>query len=340
MESINVGGPYFEDLEVGQVYDDAPAVTVTAGHAALYQALFGDRLRLAVDHNLAQVVTLRQSPLAHPNLVTNFAIAQSTGPSQRVRGNLFYRGLTLLRPVFVGDTLMTKTTIVALKQNRLRPGKPATGLALLRVTCSNDSGQHVLDFWRCPMIPLRDQKRETGYSDKLDVIPDDVDVGAVLAAAPEWWDLAAFRARVPGAHFADIQEGATYSIESRDTITGAPEFARLTLNLAQTHLDAGASPYGRRLVYGGHTIAMVGAQVIRALSNIVTFLAWRSCDHAAPVFEEDIIRSEVKVTAKHPLRGGGGVIELNALAYSTSAAGGSNAEETLVLDWKFFVLMA
>ena len=98
---MNVGGPWFEDLAVGQEYTDAPALTVTSGHAALHQALVGDRLRLALDAPLAREICSRDVPLAHPNLVCDVAIGQSTGPSQRVRGNLFYRGLVLRRQVFV-----------------------------------------------------------------------------------------------------------------------------------------------------------------------------------------------------------------------------------------------
>lgn len=56
---ISIGGPYFEDFAVGQVFDDAPALTVTAGHTALHQALFGDRLRLPLDACLGAAVTGR-----------------------------------------------------------------------------------------------------------------------------------------------------------------------------------------------------------------------------------------------------------------------------------------
>ena len=130
---VLVGGPWFEELERGQVFDDAPGLTLTAGHAALHQALVGDRLRLALDAALCREVTGRDAPLAHPNLVCDVAIGQSTGPSQRVRGNLFYRGLVLARPVFVGETLRTRTEVVGLKQNRRRPDAPATGLVALRI---------------------------------------------------------------------------------------------------------------------------------------------------------------------------------------------------------------
>ena len=44
--------PYFEDLQVGTVFTDAPALTLTEGHAALHQAICGDRLRLALDRTL------------------------------------------------------------------------------------------------------------------------------------------------------------------------------------------------------------------------------------------------------------------------------------------------
>lgn len=84
------------------------------------------------------------------------AIGQSTGPTERVVGNLFYRGLILLCPVFVGDTLLTTTEVVGLKQNRPRPDGTATGLVALRIRTENQHGERVLDFWRCPMIPLGD----------------------------------------------------------------------------------------------------------------------------------------------------------------------------------------
>src|SRR6516162_5912735 len=117
---VLVSGPWFEDFSRGQVFDDAPGLTLTAGHAALHQALTGDRLRLALDGALCREVTGCDRQIAHPNLVCDVSIGQSTGPSQRVRGNLFYRGLVLARPVFIGEALRTSTEIVALKQNRRR----------------------------------------------------------------------------------------------------------------------------------------------------------------------------------------------------------------------------
>ena len=90
--------PYFEDLTHGQVFVDAPGLTLTPGYAALHQALSGDRLRLPLDHELSAAVTGRVEPLVHPTLVCHVAIGQTTAPSQRVRGNLFYRGAAATSP--------------------------------------------------------------------------------------------------------------------------------------------------------------------------------------------------------------------------------------------------
>lgn len=347
-QRIHIGGPYFEDLSVGQVFDDAPALTLTSGHAALHEALFGDRLRLPLDATLSAAVTGREEPYAHPLLVCNVAIGQSTGPSQRVRGNLFYRGLVMLRPVFLGDTLRTSAKVAGLRQNRPRPGRPATGMVALKVRAINQRGEPVLDFWRCPMIPLRDPSAATGHIDSFDDIPAELDPTAIEAAVPPGWKLEAFGDAAGGRHFEDILTGVTYQIEGRDTVTSGPELARLTLNIAQTHADAHAGVYGRRLVYGGHTISMASAHVVRALPNLVTILAWRSCDHTGPVFEGDILRSEVTVEAKHPLSGGHGMLDLHAVVYATRGgdgppsedAGDSPQSETKVLDWRLIGLMA
>jgi 2-methylfumaryl-CoA hydratase len=336
-----VDSPYFEYLAVGLVFDDAPAVTLTSGHAAFHAALFGDRLRLPLSEPLCHAVTGSRRSLAHPNLVCNVAIGQTTTPSQRVRGNLFYRGLVLQRPVFIGDTLTTSTEVVARRQNRKKPGRDATGIAVLQVHVENQRGETVLHFWRCPMLPCRDPAAETGAADTLDAIPAELDMDAVRAAVVSDWRLDVFRAATAGPHFDDIEAGTRYVVEAADTVTSAPELARQTLNLAQAHTDAAASPYGRRLVYGGHTISMASAQLSRALPNLVTLIAWRGCDHRAPVFEGDRLQTELEVTATHELRSGGGLVDLQVLV---SAERGPDALEPgkreCVLDWHLLALMA
>lgn len=329
MRGHEPGGPYFDDLEVGQVFDWAPSMTLTAGAAAVHQSIIGDRLRLALDTDLAIAVTGSTTALAHPQLVCDVAIGQTTLATQRVKANLFYRGLAFHRYPVVGDTLFTRTEVVGLKQNSAKPGRAATGLAALRMTTVDQIGRLVLDFHRCAMLPLRDGAAETGHADDLSAI------GADGAPAPDptaGWDADAYRARVPGSRFASGLAG-TVLHSTADVVSSAPELARLTLNIAATHHDSRVG--GHRLVYGGHTIGLALAQATRLLPDIATVLGWESCDHTGPVHEGDTLYSELHIDGAVPLPDSrGGVLKLRSLVYAV----GGDADDRQVLDWRFTAL--
>ncbi|MCB0924142.1 MAG: acyl dehydratase [Mycobacterium sp.] len=329
-------GPYFDDLSVGQVYDWAPPLTLTSGIAAAHQAILGDRLRLALDGELAHAVTGIPSTLAHPALVCDVAIGQSTLVTRRVKANLFYRGLAFHRFPVVGDTLYTRTEVVGLKQNSDRPGREPSGLAALRMTTTDQVGRLVLDFYRCAMLPMNGAA-DTGNRDDLSGIGAGPlpDTGATAT-----WDADAFRARVPGRYCYPDLTGTTLS-SSADVVSSAPELARLTLNIAAAHHDRRRD--GRRLVYGGHTIGLALAQATRLLPDLVTVLGWESCDHLGPVFEGDTLYSDLTVEQVIPLRDRrGGVLRLHSRVF---AAGGGNeggnegdGPDRPVLDWRFTAL--
>jgi acyl dehydratase len=326
--------PWFEDLPVGTVFTAAPALTLTEGHAALHQALAGDRLRLVLDRTLAGAVAGGGAPLAHPALVWDTAIGQSTVATGRVVANLFYRGLLLRRPVRLGDTLRTTTEVVARRENRVREGRRPTGLALLRIRTADQAQRPVLDFTRCAMLPLRDDPTgeigdEVGGAADLDAEP--------LRAAAAELDLAAYRAAVPGPHFDAVPDGWAAEIEGGDVVDSAPALARLTLNAAMAHLDAGSTADGRRLVYGGHAIGLAAGQAARALPALVTILGWHACEHTAPVFEGDTLRSRLALERREPLPGGGGLLHLRSRVTAARADGGEDAE---VLDWRFVAVLA
>ena len=323
------GGPFFDDLSIGRVFDWAPAMTFTDGAAAVHQAILGDRMRLPLDAGLSSAVTGSARALAHPALVCDVAIGQSTLATQRVKANLFYRGLRFHRFPYLGDTITTRTEVVGLKQNSAKPGKPRTGLAALRMITIDQDGRTVLDFHRCAMLPLRDDAADTGHADDLSTI------GTAAPTLPDpaaGWNADAWRSAVPGPHF-DPTLAGTVLASTADVVTSAPELARLTLNIAATHHDSRVA--GRRLVYGGHTIGLALAQATRLLPNIVAVLGWESCDHTGPVHEGDTLYSELHVEAAHESPSGrGGTLDLRSLVFAAAADG----PDRQVLDWRFSVL--
>ena len=319
------GGPYFDDLEVGQVFDTAPAMTLTAGAAAVHQSILGDRMRLPLDHELSRAVTSSPAAIAHPALVCDVAIGQSTLVTQRVKANLFYRGLWFHRFPLLGDTIRTRTEVVGLKQNSAKPGRAPTGLAALRMTTVDQDDRLVLHFHRCAMLPLSEGALDTGHDDDLSTVGTDM---SAPADPTRHWDAGVFRARVPGPHF-DAELKGTVIQTTADVVSSAPELARLTLNIAATHHDSRMS--GQRLVYGGHTIGLALAQASRVLPNLVTVLGWESCDHTGPVHEGDTLFSELHVESADA-----GVLKLRSLVYA--AGGPDGGDDRQVLDWRFSAL--
>lgn len=325
--------PWFEDFSVGDNLSAVPSVTVTDGYAAIHQMVFGDRSRLPLDLVLSRQVTGQERSLVNPALVSNIAIGQSTIPTQRVLGNLFYRGLRFHRPVYIGDTLTTTTRVVALKQNAIKPGRPSSGMVGLEMHVVNQKGDTVLLFWRCPMVPCRNKDADTGHNDDLSFMPEQINRDDLVASVPDW-DLDLMPAVAE-----EFTTGNVIRVEARDTVTSAPEIVRMTLNLAMTHTDAGRGVYKRRLVYGGHTISLAAAQLSRVLPSLATVLCWYKCDHVAPVFEQDILSSVITVNSEIPLDKGR-ILNLGIEVY---AERGSEAPEPgsdiKVLDWQLAVLV-
>lgn len=319
-----IGAPYYDELQTGQVFH-GPGVTVTSGHAALHQAIIGDRLRLALDRQLAEAVTGRPGLLAHPMLVCDIAIGQSTMPSGRVLGNLFYRGLGC-HPLQVGATVRTRTEVVA-----RRDASGGRGIVALRVTSTDETGAAILDFWRCPLLPIRPGAPAPGATDDLSAVGAPTDPRSYV---PRDWTLAPLREKPLGPLFSQLTIGESFEIEAGETVTAAPELARLSLNLAMTHVDARSSVYGERLVYGGHVIGIAAAHVTRALPDLATVLVWHSCDHLAPTFEEDILTSRIEITNLESLEDGG-LVELH-VRQSARSLGGLERD---VLDWRIVGLM-
>ena len=339
MSSQNIEGPYFEDFKVGDEFG-APAVTIDQGYATYYQAITGDRSRLPLDHILSSNVTGKLERLVNPMLAINMINGQTTFASQNVKGNLFYRGLHLKNPVFIGDTLTTKTKVVGLKQNKIKEGRAATGMVALEMTTVNQDFVEILKYWRCPMVSCRDPKADTGMNDDFEWMPSALDYELIKKSIPLSWNIDLLTKQSLNLPSPRISENSKVIVQAGDSITCAPELVRMTGNIALTHTDASQSYLKKRLVYGGHTISLAYAQFVRAFPNVITLIGWQKCDHTAPVLEEDIINSEFLISKKIRIEKGT-LFEVKALAYSTRKdKNDAFADKKLVLDWVFIVWMA
>lgn len=319
-------GPWFEDFAVGQPLDPAPAITIGPGEAAVYQAICGDPLAISLSRPLAEAVTGQPGAIVNPALVLQVAIGQSTVATRKVVANLFYRGVRQLRAVRVGDTLTTKVTVRGLREASSRPDRPPRGLVLLGMQSHDDQGRLVLDFERCALV-LRHSDAPTGHHDELGGTPDELDMAPFVEAAPDDWDLTPLGAPQ------DWPPGETRSDPLRDTVTDAPALVRLTQNLAPPHRDASLGQGGKRLVYGGHTVGLAQAGLVRLFPTAATVVGWHLCDHTGPVFEDDVVDVSATLDAAHPVVNG----RLLAFTVIVQAERGG-ADPVQVLDWRPIVL--
>ncbi len=324
MTTVDIDGPFFDDLHVGDRFDTSPAMTLTTGLAAAHQAIVGNRLAVTVDHRLSESVAGPGPALISPALAWDVSIGQSTLVTHAVVANLYYRNLAFHRAPRLGDTLSSRTTVIGLRRNRARPGRQPTGLALLSVQTIDQEGRTVLDYGRCAMIAAR-----TSDAAPEDAVWPDTNLSEPPNSHFDAWDLSAVRERYGPTKLRPEDE---FRIVGGDVVSSAPELVRLTQNIAKVHHDATAS--GSRLVYGGHSVGIALHQLVRTLPGLVTVTSWESCDHIGPVHEGDTLHSRILVRD---------VTTTEDRTYATvrilMRATGSDGNETDVLDWVLTALL-
>ena len=161
----------------------------------------------------------------------------------------------------------------------------------------------MLDFYRSAMVPMGPDADRAGHRDDLDEIRVSLTVDAFKASVADW-DLDAYRQQIEGGGDIRAQAGQSYARAGRDSVSCAPS-SLASLNVAAVHHDRTAGGSSRRLVYGGHTIGLAFSHLARTFPDLATVVAWRSCDHVAPVYEYDLLSSVVRVEAVEPLACGG-----------------------------------
>jgi acyl dehydratase len=324
-EQWGLDGPYYDDLRPGHVFVPAPAITIGAGECAQYQAICGDPLAIALATPVAAAVTGFTNGVVNPALALHVAIGQSTVATRRVIANLFYRGVALHRAIPVGTTLRTTVEVRGMRETSRKPDRPPRGMVLLGMRTVTEEGDVVADFERCALLPFRDPNASPGFDDDLGPTTTALDLAAFAPHAPTGWDLTSLTARDDS-----WLVGESRHDPLRDTVTDAPALVRLTQNLAAPHRDARLGQRGRRLVYGGHTIGLAQASLVRQLPSMATVLGWQSCDHVGPVFEDDVLSVSATLDATHDLPNG----RLLAFTVLVDAEAEDREAPARVLDWK------
>jgi acyl dehydratase len=160
-------GRYYEDFTVGDVYQHPLGRTVTSADNIWLTLLTQNTAPLHVDHHYAAQTEFRR-PLVNSVLTLALVTGQSvTDVSQNVFANLGWDEVRLPHPVFEGDTIYSRSEVIALRESSSRP---EVGVVTVHTTGFTHQGTPVITFRRTVLVykrgkgpvshipPLEDQK--------------------------------------------------------------------------------------------------------------------------------------------------------------------------------------
>ena len=145
-------GRFFEDFEVGDVYEHPLGRTVTTTDNVWFTLLSQNTAPVHFDHNYAA-----QTEFGEPLVDSTFTLALVTGQSvtdisQNVFANLGWDEVRLPAPVFEGDTIYSQSEVLEKRESRSRPN---VGIVTVETTGYNQDGRTVITFKRTIMIYRR-----------------------------------------------------------------------------------------------------------------------------------------------------------------------------------------
>jgi itaconyl-CoA hydratase len=154
-------GRYFEEFEVGHVYEHRPGRTVTETDNTWFTLLTMNQHPLHFDVEYAAATDFKK-PLVNSCLTLAIVTGMSVADvSQKTVANLGWDKIRLTAPVFAGDTIYAESEVIGKRESGSRPHH---GIVTVRTTGKKADGTVFMTFERSALIPMRGH----AVDDKLD----------------------------------------------------------------------------------------------------------------------------------------------------------------------------
>jgi 2-methylfumaryl-CoA hydratase len=349
---MNAGGNFFENFRIGETFRHATPRTVTDGDAALYIGLTGSRVPLHSSAQFGQSLGYRSRTI-DDLLAFNIAFGKTvTDVSLNAIANLGYAEARFIEPIYAGDTLRAESTVIGLKQN----SNGRSGVVWVRSRAYNQTGQEVLSWVRWVMVAKSD---DSAPAPPISIPELDSAVAAGELSVPPFLRLQDYDAVAAGGNrmWEDYRPGERIDHAAGMTIDDPDHTlaTRLYQNSARVHFDALAmqqTPFGKRLMYGGHIISVCRALAFEGLENALAIAAINGGTHSSPSFGGDTLyaQSHVLECWELPGRSDLGALRLRLIGIKNLASGEldnprvehdgkSSYHPNVVLDLDYTVLM-
>ncbi|MBK8959679.1 MAG: MaoC family dehydratase [Proteobacteria bacterium] len=154
-------GRYFEDFEVGHVYQHRPGRTISEVDNTWFTLLTMNQHPLHFDAEYAKASEFGKV-LVNSAFTVSLVVGMSVSDvSQKAIANLGWKEIKLPAPVFVGDTLYAESEVLGKRESQSRP---TAGIVTVRTWGKKSDGTVVCEFDRNMLIP----KRGHGVEDKVE----------------------------------------------------------------------------------------------------------------------------------------------------------------------------
>lgn len=154
-------GRYYEEFEVGQIFEHRPGRTITESDNTWFTLLTMNQHPLHFDAEYGANTEFGQV-LVNSCLTLSIVMGMSVSDvSQKTIANLGWRDVKMTSPVFVGDTLYAETEVI---EKRESSSRPTQGIVTVRTTGKKADGTVVIVLERSALIP----KEGHAVDDKMD----------------------------------------------------------------------------------------------------------------------------------------------------------------------------
>jgi itaconyl-CoA hydratase len=154
-------GRYFEEFEVGDVYEHRPGKTVLESDNHLFTLLTLNTHPLHFDAEYGRATEFGQNLVVSTYTLSLLIGMSVSDVSAKTVANLGMDEVRFTAPVFAGDTLYAESEVLAKRESASRPNQ---GIVTIKTTGKNQKGQVVCTFNRSMLIP----KRGHAVDDRLD----------------------------------------------------------------------------------------------------------------------------------------------------------------------------
>ena len=145
-------GRYFEDFEVGDIYEHRPGRTITEADNTWFTLLTMNTHPLHFDVEYAANTEFGR-PLVNSALTLAIVAGMSVSDlSQKAIANLGWTDIRLTAPVFPGDTLYAESEVLSKRESKSRPTQ---GIVSARTVGMNATGTVVMTYDRSFLVPKR-----------------------------------------------------------------------------------------------------------------------------------------------------------------------------------------